>query len=328
MRPIGIYDKDGVQIFQNDIVEIKKSELIQNLDENFINGLNIDKALITVVDIGDLAGVHLVFHFYSNDKAITNLDYHDWIVASYPNEVQEESHDELKGYFDRKDEFFSYEIKSWHNTSGFYHNFFHRNKKIVKSNLSLSQKEGFHYPISDLKVSVYGKLYPANSNFVVKLDEETKIKCIEAHNSLYGDENYSYKNDFSHIILKCKEIGLFIHEFKNIPVDDNGQLSWVAVVEDYNEKLNRKKTIKRKLKSDFNQWKDENQHLTEEEFDTAKNKHLKLLKDQMDAITNDDSIVYDKIIDNIFLGLTSTLNLLAFFEDNKCEIKINNFEIP
>lgn len=317
MRPIGVKDINEKMIFEGDTVEITDFEEI-HFRKDFIELFNIDRVTFYVMERNNEVGVELHVKFYSNGVAITREQQYEFLVKNKdPEKVLNDFLNEESISND-----FVFIMKTWHDLSSFIHSFEKREKKIISSKLTDKEKEEqSDFKVSDLVITIGGKTYPAKTEFLVELSKEAKKVVLEAHDSLYGGKD-TMSGDFTHASFKVNKLSLSEYDLRAKPVNKNEELTW------YSRELKSTefRAFTKEKKMEFNvaheAWANSNQKLTEEEIKSEGIRKFKVLRESLEMLEKSDVFMQNELVEDLFIGLAMSKNLIVFFEEKGCKITV------
>ncbi len=315
MRPIGVKDIDGILIFEGDTLEITDPDEIR-FRKDFMEMFNIDRVTFYVVERDYEVGVELHIKFYSNGTAITREQQYEFLVKN--KDPEKVLNDFISEELLSND--FIFVLKTWHDLSTFIHSFKERDKKIIASKLTDKEKEALSdFKAEDLVIKIGDETYPAKTEFIVKLSKEAKKVVLEAHNSLYGGKE-TMSGDFTHASFKVNRLSLYDYDLRSKPVNEKEELTWYSKELKNPEFRDFTKAKKQEMQAKHEEWVNCNPKLTEEEVSLTLRKRFKVLKESLKLLEESNAFMQDEVVEDLFIGLMMSKNLIVFFEDKGCEI--------
>lgn len=317
MRPIGIEDSNGKMIFEGDTFEITSlGELCYK--KEFISKLKIDKVTCYVQERNNEVGVNLIVMFLSNGKPISRKDYYKWWKK------QEKIDKETLADYMKEDlsSDYMFEVNSWTKSNSELNSLLSVEKHIIHSKLTDKEKEALlSYDLNNLKITIGGVQYPAQSSFIVELTDEAKTKVKEAHCSLYADIE-DMVGDFTHVKLEVKSISLKDYEFKAYAINKDGEETWRSLEINYDKFNKYEKSLKRKLSRFNNALMFQTKNKTERELNERYWDKQRKLRMVLKRIEESNQFKEEEVVDDLFIGLTMSKNLFVFFEEKNCKIRV------
>lgn len=322
MRHIGIHDSNNEPIFEGDTLEITKPEDI-SFSEDFIESLKIDRLTIDVATLHNEVGVELHYHFWSKGYIVLNSHYAAYLRS---NRVTEEA---ISDQFSGKsmEEPVCTIIQSWHNSSSFYHGFVHRKSKTIISKTAVKDRDATAVSPSDLQITVDGIRHKASeAKFLVELTPRALTLAKVSHISLYGeldkDDNLSMRTDgnFTHILIKPKNISLHEYELEAEPVNEKREHTWYKIEHCSKKYREIAAPIKARWKEKIKVWEAENQHLSEDEIEGHKQSMWEEARAEFSPLEKSPLTEVKTLCTDLFMGLNSSKNLFVFFEDENCKV--------
>lgn len=336
MRPIDVKDSNSTPIFEGDLLTIDSIDKLR-IDPDFIDILNVDKITVEVDSLCETLGVQLFYKFYKEDKLLTYQDFKDITLKEIKkalengeinNDDYQEGMKEQEAYFSKLDlsKHIDVKIQSWDSSGSFYQGFVHQDKTVIESKLSDKEKEeALAVNLKDLVVNWSGISHTQDQELLVKMTPEVKEKAIKIHNSLY-QASHGFKGDFTHLILKLKNISLSDLEYEAYPVylDRESDFGMIDIDSDlyrktlkpFREKFHKEIQAVLDKKAEKKVEDKEAEDLIGEASDKFKEKEAELM--------TDISCAKFMPIEKIFLGLTTSLNLITFFQEAGCEITVQD----
>jgi hypothetical protein len=308
MRNITIKDNDGIEIFEGDRL------LFDNgpdgfLKDELIEEFKVDKMIGEVIPQDNNVGAKIGMKFFSGDKQVmTYGERKSFLLKS----CDKEDVQLIEEYFNDKnlDDFEIHCVSSNEDITAFYQSFVHLKKSIIST---LTIDKSTEIELNDLTVNVNNRSFPALTNFMVELSEESKKFVLERHSILY-DNPLGHTGSFTHLKTSISEIDGHHYLLNFSPCNSDGECHWFSREIDNDKKYAEMEKIRKSFKENMKLFEKDKER-TKEEISEKRKLNIITFKAKISEAETSGLIVKEVPVKDLFISISDHIYIMSMLEN-------------